>query len=1169
MKNMTMASNTDKLGAKRRNGVFLGVVVLAALCILGHYNYLLFHTLVELAEVIAGIAIFLLFWNARRNLDDSLLFLACVACLLGCVFDLLHVVTTKGFSVFPGCLGEESIHFKTAGRLIVCMTLLVVPFLQGHRIRLRSILITYSLVFLFVLSTVFANMWPDFYTQSGSVALIQRIVRGICCVVFLLAAAALKAKSKGLDRQAYKLILLYLFASAASELFSAVCTDFYGLQKIIAHLLELISILFIYRAFLVLVLRSVNEQVLQDLKHSRDVVRGSEEHSRLLAENASDVFWTLDLTGRFTYVSSSVAQMLGYMPEELVGRTVEELLAASPAGSAYARFMKYLANIRNSNRITNESIQLELNAKDGSTVWAELTASGMYDLSGGIVAFQVTLRNITERKEAEAAFRDSEHKYRTLFESSRDAIMTLSPPVWRFTDGNPAAIEMFGARGLDDFLSNNPADVSPKYQPDGRLSAHKAKEMIEKALKDGSTIFEWTHKRLSGEEFPATVLLTRCEHDGRVFVQGTVRSTSEQTRLEKQRQLMLERQHGLNALQRELLATAPLDEKLKRTTDWVVDLLKADFCRIWIVKPGDLCESGCAHTRVAQGPHVCKHRDQCLHLMASSGRYTHIDGEVHRRVPFGCYKIGAVAADEVRSFLTNHATTDPRVHNHDWAKELGLVSFAGYQLRPPDGKTIGVLALFSQREITADDDTLLENIACSTARVIQNAYANDALQESEKKYRILFESSRDAIVTCSPPNWKFTNANPAALELFGVSSLDELMSKCPWDVAPEHQPDGRSSASSGKEIIEKVLDEGSNFIEWTHTRSNGEEFPATVLMTRCEQEGRVFVQATVRDVTEWKRLEMELNHAQKLESIGQLAAGIAHEINTPTQYVGDNIRFLQEIFTNVDGLLGELDRLLEAARLGNVTEALIAEVEARLREAEIGYLKTEIPKAIQQSFEGIEHVAKIVRAMKDFAHPGGENKQLVDLNRAIETTLTVSHNEWKYIAQVVTDFDPTLPLVPCLAGDFNQVILNVVVNAAQAIATVVGDGSQAQGVITIRTRRDGDWAEISVQDTGSGIPASIRGKIFDQFFTTKEVGKGTGLGLSIAHSIVVQKHAGTITFQTEEGKGTVFVIRVPLVDKPRTEQHGQSENICALTGSQAAMTASQESGPSHGGSPVF
>ncbi len=282
------------------------------------------------------------------------------------------------------------------------------------------------------------------------------------------------------------------------------------------------------------------------------------------------------------------------------------------------------------------------------------------------------------------------------------------------------------------------------------------------------------------------------------------------------------------------------------------------------------------------------------------------------------------------------------------------------------------------------------------------------------------------------------------------------------------------------------------------------------------------------DVTQRRVLETQLRQAQKLESIGHLAAGIAHEINTPTQYIGDNLRFLQDAFRDLGTLLDAHGSLLAAAKNGGPTPEIVATAEQAAQTADVAYLQGEIPRAIGESLAGVERVSTIVRAMKEFSHPGAEEKTPVDLNRAIESTITVARNEWKYIAELETDFDPALPPVPCLPGEFNQVVLNIIVNAAHAIASKVGDGAGGKGLITVRTRQDGDWVDIRITDSGTGIPEHARGKIFEPFFTTKEVGKGTGQGLAIARSVVVDKHGGTITFETESGKGTTFIVRLPL-----------------------------------------
>jgi PAS domain S-box-containing protein len=275
-------------------------------------------------------------------------------------------------------------------------------------------------------------------------------------------------------------------------------------------------------------------------------------------------------------------------------------------------------------------------------------------------------------------------------------------------------------------------------------------------------------------------------------------------------------------------------------------------------------------------------------------------------------------------------------------------------------------------------------------------------------------------------------------------------------------------------------------------------------------------------------LEAQLSQAQKLESIGQLAAGIAHEINTPIQYIGDNTHFLSDSFTGLQEALRAYERLAEAAQAGPVSPELLDELAAQVQAADLEYLGEEIPRALDQTQEGVAHVARIVQAMKEFSHPGGREKTLIDLHRAMENTITIARNEWKEVARVEMDLDPEMPPVPCLPGELNQVLLNLLVNATHAIAekrtATLGD----LGLITVRTRRTLGQAEIQIEDSGSGIPEAIRGKIFDPFFTTKPLGKGTGQGLSIAHAVIVQKHGGTLTFQTEVGKGTTFFIRLPL-----------------------------------------
>jgi signal transduction histidine kinase len=286
------------------------------------------------------------------------------------------------------------------------------------------------------------------------------------------------------------------------------------------------------------------------------------------------------------------------------------------------------------------------------------------------------------------------------------------------------------------------------------------------------------------------------------------------------------------------------------------------------------------------------------------------------------------------------------------------------------------------------------------------------------------------------------------------------------------------------------------------------------------------------DVTEQRRLENDLAQAQKLESVGRLAAGVAHEINTPVQFVSDSVHFVREAMDDLAEIVDKY-RNLRAATLngdGSAPDAVAAAKAAEEAEddADLDYILENAPIALDRAREGLGRVAAIVRSMKEFAHPDRKEMATADLNQAIRSTLVIASNEYKYVAEVETGFDPALPHVNCYAGEVNQVVLNLIVNAAHAIGDVVKEQGGGKGKIRVATRVVGDCVEIAISDTGRGIPPEVRSRIFDPFFTTKEVGKGTGQGLAIARTVVVEKHGGTLHFETEVGKGTTFYIRLPI-----------------------------------------
>ncbi len=253
---------------------------------------------------------------------------------------------------------------------------------------------------------------------------------------------------------------------------------------------------------------------------------------------------------------------------------------------------------------------------------------------------------------------------------------------------------------------------------------------------------------------------------------------------------------------------------------------------------------------------------------------------------------------------------------------------------------------------------------------------------------------------------------------------------------------------------------------------------------------------------------------------------MAHEINTPIQYIGDNCHFLEDSFQEIGKTIESYETALDGLKNSGACPDLVDQVTAQKERSDIEFLLEEIPHAITQCNDGVKRVAGIVRAMKEFSYPNSDQMQEVDLNRNIESTVTVCRNEWKYVAETVLDLDPSLPRVTCLAGEMNQVILNLVINAAYAIG--VAKRKESKDLIRVSTRQDGEMIEIRVADDGTGIPAAIQPSIFSLFFTTKDVGKGTGQGLSMARTAIVKKHGGTITFETKENEGTTFIVRIPI-----------------------------------------
>lgn len=400
-----------------------------------------------------------------------------------------------------------------------------------------------------------------------------------------------------------------------------------------------------------------------------------------------------------------------------------------------------------------------------------------------------------------------------------------------------------------------------------------------------------------------------------------------------------------------------------------------------------------------------------------------------------------------------------------------------------------------------------------------------ALEIEVQRSRAVFETAAEGIILFDSEG-TIESLNPAALQIFRLPQGCDQINIC------QLLPKAKFCVNDGQCIVEELRDLLGESNETIGLTDDGLEIPLEFVISEFVANGRVAFSGIVRDLSRRKNLEAKLAQAQKLESVGQLAAGIAHELNTPIQFVGNNTRFLKDAFGAIASILQQLLDLLKQCNDVQTLSNQARQIHEVCQQADLSFLLDEIPQALDQTLQGTANVTRIVKAMKGFSHPGSECFQEVDLNWALESTLIVSRSEWKYCADLVTDFSPDLPTIRCLPGELNQVFLNLIVNAAHAMQERQQVDKDTKGTLTVRTRFDQQMVYVEIEDTGVGIPKAIRDRVFDPFFTTKDVGKGTGQGLAISYSIVVDLHQGAISFQSNEGLGTTFLITLP-----RTKTH--------------------------------
>jgi len=373
----------------------------------------------------------------------------------------------------------------------------------------------------------------------------------------------------------------------------------------------------------------------------------------------------------------------------------------------------------------------------------------------------------------------------------------------------------------------------------------------------------------------------------------------------------------LNQLNEQLLISGNLEDKLKLISDKVTERFQSDFTRIWLTKPGDICDSGCVHALTVNGGHVCKNHDMCLHLISSSGRYTHIDGG-HKRVPYGCYKIGRIASEEDPKFVTNDVTHDPRVHDHEWASKHGLNSFAGYRLLSSSGKTTGVLALFSKNKITPEEDALLEAIASSTAQVIQTERAIAKLKARETFFNDIVEKLPFPVIV-GAADYQTEYINPKFTEIFGYT-IEDISDQKAW--REKLFPDPAYKAKISREV-DNWIAEGETDVtfERCYTDKWGREHDVEVHVLKIME--RFY--NIINDITDRKRAEEELRQHEKMQGVLELAGAVCHELNQPIQAISGYSQLVMMNLEDDDNKLNDKIKSIKQQidRMGEITKKLM------------------------------------------------------------------------------------------------------------------------------------------------------------------------------------------------------------------------------------------------------
>lgn len=853
-----------------------------------------------------------------------------------------------------------------------------------------------------------------------------------------------------------------------------------------------VAVLFILMALLILIRnRNLSKEVSRQHQKEKMLEQKESRFRSLIADAPMLVIIYQD--SKIVYANSSLEKFVGYRLEDHPNMNFWELIHPDFADQAREKGMA---------RQRGEEVPAQYESfmlgKDGQGIPIDIFSKVIeYDGRPAVISF---INDISARKQAEEELRRSEENYRIIFNTSgiamliygEDSIITMVNQEFVELSGYSVQ-EIEGKKKWTDFVGKDDLERMMTYHKVRRISSGAAPPKYD---------FKFVDRRDNIKDMLISVNLM----PGTKTSVVSLLDYSERKRAQEQIAYRLKIEQAIADISSLLLASG--EDQMGKALRLFSDVLAVDCGYIYELNPGkpvfantDFWTTQTFHDSRVVPPDLHPNQHQWL-IQKMLKHETVIINNVDDFVPEARQEIKTLKTYGIKAALIIPF----------FSSSKGLLGFFGFA------------HLLEARQWKDEDTMAVVVISDLLTGDRVRRMAEQELRLSESRYRAVIEDQTELICRYEK-NGALTFVNEAFCRFF-QKAREELIGK-PFISAIYE--DDRYKFSNLLTTDFKPNNEFS--FEIRAVKPSGE-------LAWLECTGRAIVndraeliefQIVGHDVTERKQLEMKLALQNKMEAIGQLAAGIAHEMNTPLQYVGDNVTFLRESFGDLLVLIGVLQGDLElSTESGCAKEVEVEKYRKMFGDLDIEYLLEEIPLTFDQTTEGLSRVRKLVLAMKDFSHPGMREKELSNVNQGIEATVAISKNNWKYHADVETDLDPDLPLLCCSIDQINQVILNMIINASDAIHERIENKLLDRGLIRIASRLEKDSIVISISDNGGGIPEAIRQRIYDPFFTTKAPGKGTGQGLAIVHDIIVVKHKGSLDMKSEEGQGTTFIIALPL-----------------------------------------